>query len=198
MNAREQILGAIRKQTPPTAELPALDANWIQYTDARQQFIDSLASVGGNAFVVESTEQIDSQLEQLEFYELGAKVCSLVADVGHANVVLHEIADPHELEDLDVAIMPGEFAVAENAAVWVTDRGVKHRVIYFLAQHLVLVVPANEIVHNMHEAYERLEFGGPGFGTFISGPSKTADIEQSLVIGAHGARSLTVFLIGPP
>jgi L-lactate dehydrogenase complex protein LldG len=96
---------------------------------------------------------------------------------------------------VDFAILPGKFGVAENGAVWVSDERVRHRVIYFLAQHLALVVPADQIVNNMHEAYEPLRFDGPGFGTFISGPSKTADIEQSLVIGAHGARSLTVLLM---
>jgi L-lactate dehydrogenase complex protein LldG len=60
---------------------------------------------------------------------------------------------------------------------------------------LVIVLAASQIVHNMHQAYERIEFTEPRFCVFVSGPSKTADIEQSLVIGAHGARSLTVFLI---
>jgi L-lactate dehydrogenase complex protein LldG len=99
------------------------------------------------------------------------------------------------LQDIDYAILPGQFAVAENAAVWVTDEDVPHRAIYFIAQHVALVVPAAAIVHNMHEAYERIGAFRAGFGCFISGPSKTADIEQSLVIGAHGARSLTVFLV---
>ena len=92
-------------------------------------------------------------------------------------------------------VAPGEFAVAENAAVWVTDQSLRHRVLYFLSQHMALVVPANQLLHNMHEAYRRLSFDRPQFGLFISGPSKTADIEQSLVIGAHGPRSLTVFLM---
>ena len=99
-----------------------------------------------------------------------------------------------ELDDIDVAILPGDFAVAENAAVWVTDAAVRYRAIYFIAQHLVLVVPREALLDHLHQAYERLSFAGAGYGLFISGPSKTADIEQSLVIGAHGARSLTVLL----
>jgi len=100
------------------------------------------------------------------------------------------------LEDVDIAIARGDFAVAENGAVWVTDRDMTHRAILFITQHLVLVVPRDQVIDNMHQAYERLSFAGAGFGVFLSGPSKTADIEQSLVIGAHGPRSLTVFLVG--
>ncbi len=91
--------------------------------------------------------------------------------------------------------MPGEFGVAENGAIWVTDADVKHRAIYFIVQHLALILPTDQIVHNMHQAYERATVGSSSLGVFISGPSKTADIEQSLVIGAHGPRSLTVFCV---
>nr|MBA3481523.1 LUD domain-containing protein [Pirellulales bacterium] len=90
-----------------------------------------------------------------------------------------------------------------NAAVWVTGAVVPQRVAYFLSQHVVLIVPAEQIVNNMHEAYDWLHrqagpdgpFASPRWGTFMSGPSKTADIEQALVIGAHGARSLHVYLV---
>ncbi|HEX6962163.1 MAG TPA: LUD domain-containing protein, partial [Lacipirellula sp.] len=135
---------------------------------------------------------------------LGAKqVCSVFPDACAGNVDLKAIDDPHDLANVDLAILPGELAVAENAAVWVTGAAVRQRVAYFLSQHVALVVPADCVVNNMHEAYPWLHRaagdGGPfataKWGTFMSGPSKTADIEQALVIGAHGARSLHVFLV---
>jgi L-lactate dehydrogenase complex protein LldG len=121
---------------------------------------------------------------------------SLVPGAGTPNVYLAAVDDPHQLETIDVAILSGAFGVAENGAIWVTSAGVKHRALYIIVQHLVLVIPAAEIVQTMHQAYARIELGRTDWGAFISGPSKTADIEQSLVVGAHGPRSLNVFCVG--
>ena len=49
-------------------------------------------------------------------------------------------------------------------------------------------------MNNMHEAYDRICMPETGLGTFISGPSKTADIEQALVMGAQAARGVTVVI----
>ena len=104
---------------------------------------------------------------------------------------------PHELEGVDLAVIAGEFGVAENGAVWVPGKNLgPQRAIFVITEHLVLVVSAAQLVHTMQHAYDRIQFERPGFGLFISGPSKTADIEQSLVIGAHGPRSCTLFLVG--
>jgi L-lactate dehydrogenase complex protein LldG len=197
MASRDDILRAVRAQTLPPAELPTLDQAWITYPDRRAQFAAVLEGVGGRCVGVPTLEGVNRTLNEDEVYRGARRIVSLVPGVGAADVDLNAIADPHELEDIDFAILPGRFAVAENGAVWVTDDGVKHRAIYFIPQHLALVVPADQIVDNMHQAYERLAFPAAGFGAFVSGPSKTADIEQSLVIGAHGPRSLTVFLVGP-
>jgi L-lactate dehydrogenase complex protein LldG len=194
MSSRDFILSKIRKQLPQSVPLPTLDKAWIEYPQPEQQFCEVLHSVGGQSKVVADPSQLAATIRELPcFAECKTIVCQ-VPGIDLANFDLNSASDPHELDDVDLAIMPGDFAVAENAAVWVNDRNVKHRVIYFITQHLVLVVSRREILHNMRYAYERLSFEGPGYGLFISGPSKTADIEQSLVIGAHGPRSLTVLL----
>ena len=102
----------------------------------------------------------------------------------------------HHLQDVELAVIKGHFGVAENGAIWITEELMGHRALPFIAQHLAVVVNTADIVPTMHEAYPRIADAQYGFGTFISGPSKTADIEQSLVLGAHGARSMTVFLLG--
>ncbi|MEY4986426.1 MAG: hypothetical protein RL567_205 [Bacteroidota bacterium] len=100
--------------------------------------------------------------------------------------------DGLSLAEVEVLEIDGEFGVAENGAIWLSEDALPHRVAPFICQHLVINV--SEIVPTMHAAYARLGEVKSGFGLFLAGPSKTADIEQSLVIGAHGARSLTVVI----
>src|SRR5690606_16996516 len=102
---------------------------------------------------------------------------------------------PGDIAGVEKAYIRGTLGVAENGAVWVKEGDMQHRLLPFLCQHLVLVVDADTLVDNMHEAYNRIRIDEEGYGLFIAGPSKTADIEQSLVVGAHGPRSLVVYII---
>jgi L-lactate dehydrogenase complex protein LldG len=104
-------------------------------------------------------------------------------------------ADPHSLEDVEFALFEGTLGVAENGAVWFTEEQLTQRVTPFINQQLGIVVRKETLVPTMAEAYKKLGSPDSGFGAFIAGPSKTADIEQSLVTGAHGARGLVVFLV---
>jgi L-lactate dehydrogenase complex protein LldG len=196
--SRSEILRSLRAAQPPPVPLPDLTSAGLRFPDSLQQFARSVGDVGGKCVLVASGIRLEDELARIPEYASARKVVSLVAGVAKANVALESVADAHELEDVDFCVLPGLLGVAENGAVWVTERGSRHRAAWFLAQHLALVLPASAIVHDMHQAYERLPIGGPGFAAFISGPSKTADIEQSLVMGAQGPRSCTVFVIGGP
>jgi L-lactate dehydrogenase complex protein LldG len=205
MTSREQILADIRRQLPVDAPLPAHDGPWTRYNDPQRQFLDVLAGVGGKGIVVSGAAALRKAVDQIAAVVAAERIFSAVPAASAGTVEWEAIDDPYDLADVDLAILPGELAVAENAAVWVTDAALPQRSAYFLTQHLVLVVPADRLVHNLHEAYAHLAahadggrpFAEPLFGAFLSGPSKTADIEQALVIGAHGARSLNVLLYAP-
>ncbi len=197
MATKENILQRVRKCQPPVVILPPLFTEGIEFADRRNQFLTVLEQVGGQGIIVPDLTQADHQIRQLPVFQNAKQIVTLVEGVGGSKRDLTDIGRPHELVDVDVAIAPGRFAVAENGAVWITDADIAQRAIYFICQHLVLVVPASEIVDTMHQAYQRLgtTLLEHHFGCFLSGPSKTADIEQSLVIGAQGPRSHTVVLV---
>ena len=102
---------------------------------------------------------------------------------------------PHDHQNVDIAIVAGQLAVAENASVWVSNANLDCRSLYFLCQRLVMVIPRECMVHTMREAYAQVKIEEHGFGSFIAGSSRTADIEQSLVMGAHGAMAALVVFV---
>jgi L-lactate dehydrogenase complex protein LldG len=192
--SRTAILSALRARNLPDVASRSLSGAAQEFAEPLGHFAEVLGSVGGTFVRVESAAELAPRVASLEIYQSAKVVVSCVSGVGRSDLDLKRVT-PHELEPVDLAIVRGELAVAENAAIWVTQ--VQPRALCFLAQHLVLVVDASSLVHNLHQAYERIRPEQLAYGTFISGPSKTADIEQSLVIGAHGPRSLHALLVGP-
>ena len=91
------------------------------------------------------------------------------------------------------AFSVSSIGVAENGCVWVTQT-MKEKAVFFISEELVIVLDADHIVNNMHEGYRQIQVPESGYGCWISGPSKTADIEQALVMGAQAARSVTVLI----
>lgn len=195
MSARDDILDEVRRHQLSEILHPGEFTAGTVYEDPVAHYETSLTGVGGRLELPDSAAAATSILESIPEYASATKRVSCVDGVGQSNFDLAGVTDPHDLQDVDYAVLPGRLAVAENAAVWVTTPDVCIRTLYFLTQHLALVVPRGQVVSNMHEAYQQIDVTEHPFGTWISGPSKTADIEQSLVKGAHGSRSLLVMFL---
>lgn len=190
MNSKAKILTAINHHKPAFAALPAIPTFNIEITPLLL-FQEMIQTGGGTAILNTDNELLTSLIQTL--FPHATAVASEVKEIP-GNIDLATIRDPQDLESVEVAILRSELAVAENGAIWVTGLDAVHRVLPFITQHLVIVINADFIVQNMHNAYQNIDMVQNGFGVFIAGPSKTADIEQSLVIGAQGARSLTVII----
>jgi len=193
MSSRNLILNKIRElNNVKEVPLPVIDDFGITYENKIEKFQDVIQTVGGKG-ILSTQKDLDSLIKDL--YPDANVIASNVQGVTIGNIDCNDASNPHDLEKIDLAVVKGEFAVAENGAVWLKNIDNKHRVLYFIAQNIVIIVNKKYILNNMHEAYDKISFEKAGYGVFVSGPSKTADIEQSLVIGAHGPKSGYVIFI---
>ncbi len=191
MSSREKILAVVKKNQPPKVELPALNFVGNTSIDLKEQFIKTLTGIGGTVIEVNDWKEVSDHIKST--FPTSGRIVNRVADLGFEISSLK--SDPHDFSNVTVAVMKGEFGVAENGAIWLTDANMGDQALPYICEHLVLIINKNSIVPSLHEAYENIGSSTYNLGTFLAGPSKTADIEQSLVLGAHGSKSLIVFLI---
>jgi len=193
MNSKSFILDKVRNNKPLPDLLPEIPMFGEDDIDLVSLFKENLQFVGGKVLEINDHQNIEACIADV--YPFVKNRWSNVEGVGSLNINAEEIVDAHDLKDIDLVVIKGEFGVAENAAIWIPSSTLPYRVLPFITQHLLIVLDKSDLVLNMHSAYRKIDiYSASGFGVFISGPSKTADIEQSLVIGAHGSRSLLVVL----
>ena len=176
-------------------DMPSLDdIKAITYPDPLVQFIKMSESVGGQVIEVDSGRDINKLIKDL--YPDAKEIASNLPEITIATRNPDTVGRARDLNGTDVGVIRGMFGVAENGCIWIPQQ-MKEKAVCFISENLVILMPKSEIVNNMHEAYKRIEFDKEydGYGTFISGPSKTADIAQVLVMGAQAARSVTVLLM---
>lgn len=191
-NSREEILKAIRQNKPAEMPLPEIP-DFSQSIDRLAAFKQVTEVGGGN--ILEPTDLSTAYIKIAQVYPEAKVIVSTLPDIMESTFEITEETTPVDLKDVDLAIIKGELGVAENGAIWVSEERLPRRVLPFITQHLVIVLEKDKIVENMHQAYAQIDVSTIGYGVFIAGPSKTADIEQSLVKGAQGARSLLVVLV---
>ena len=195
MSSKEDILSKYRKNIQQKFDMPDLsDIKAVTYPDPLLQFMNMTKSVGGNAIEVEKGRDINELIREL--YPDAKEIASNLPEITIATRNPDTVGRARDLNGTDVGVVRGSFGVAENACVWIPQT-MKEKAVMFISENLVILLPKSQIVNNMHEAYKRIQFDETydGYGTFISGPSKTADIAQVLVMGAQAARSATVLLL---
>ena len=198
MSSREKILQAISTNKPAFIELPVMEIERarMEPNETVRQFMKTLESIGGKALLVSDINLIQEDIKQSR--NNGDYIVNTIPILGEVNEEINQTLDASSLEPVYKTYIQATIGVAENGAVWLFESQMKNRLLPFICQHLVICLDAKNIVPTMHEAYQNIDVAKEGYGVFLAGPSKTADIEQSLVIGAHGARSLVVYLTPGP
>lgn len=193
MSSRDSILAAVLKNQPPLTSLPDISGFKVPEEDLVEKYRDTFSGIGGMVYSAANMEAIKNHIR--ENFDTGKRIVSTLPALSDVAEFCSETVDPHSFEDVELSIIEARLAVAENGAVWLTEEVMGHRIIPYISQHLAVIVNESVIVSTMHEAYAKIADEEYGFGGFIGGPSKTADIEQALVLGAHGPLSMTVYLI---
>ena len=202
MANKDDILKKYRANVREKFDMPDLsDIKAITYPDPLVQFIKMTESVGGHVIEVKEGQDVNQLVKGL--YPDAKEIASNLPEITIATRNPDEVGRARDLNGTDVGVIRGSFGVAENACVWIPQQ-MKEKAVCFISENLVILLDKKQIVNNMHEAYARLskregcgadQFDEYGYGSFISGPSKTADIAQVLVMGAQAARSATVLLL---
>jgi len=197
MNSRDQILAAVKANQPTQSALPALDTFTAPRAVSMDAFRKVAETMGSRVLNISSEAEIPALLKEY-FSDMPLVVSADPAIAAHCPppIANWKEGDGRQLQEVDLAIVRAQMGVAENGALWLTESELQVRVLPFIAQHLAIVLQADTILPTMHHAYNKIGDQFTGFGVFIAGPSKTADIEQSLVLGAHGAKSLTIIIVG--
>jgi L-lactate dehydrogenase complex protein LldG len=191
--ARDEMLAAVRSARPPGVSAPDVSATVRAFAPpAGNEAIEFVVAARAAGAVVLEIPRAGVAKAVGELASVTTRSLSAIPDV--AGTVIRP-SEPSMLRDLDLFVCEGELGVAENGAVWITAPRSEHRAALFLSQQVVIVLDRGAIVPDLHAAYSRLSVGSVPFGVFVAGPSKTADIEQALVIGAQGPKALTILLV---
>jgi len=183
---KNRIIEMIRKNKPALQPFPENFKILPGIADLADQLGEILRLVGAEIFCIENESLVP------EFISSHFKDAIDFSDPETWKITMDGISN---VERLDTIILTAQFGIADNGAVWLDESNFPERIIPFIGKHLVIKLYRKNLIGSVIEAYEKYDLARTGFGVFISGPSKTADIEQVLVFGAHGPLKHTVLLI---
>jgi L-lactate dehydrogenase complex protein LldG len=186
---KDRIIQMIQKNKHVLQPMPDSFPEQGDKTDLSARFCENLKLVGAEVFTVEDEASIPSFIRSHFPGAVDFTLPETWKEYSSADSI-------DKFDKLNTVVLKGQFGVAENGAVWLDETNFPKRIVPFIAQHLVIELSKKDLIGDIVEAYRKVDVTRTGFGVFISGPSKTADIEQVLVFGAHGPLKHTVLIIG--
>lgn len=132
---------------------------------------------------------------------VGADECEELADVyAEVNKSFKVYTDKFDIvknkNELDIGITLGEFGVGETGSICVDNYAYEARIASMLPLINIIFMPKNYIVNNMQDAFDVLaKVFWKGYSGFVTGPSRTSDIERVLTLGVHGPSRVILFAI---
>lgn len=132
---------------------------------------------------------------------VGADECEELADVYvEVNKSFKVYTDKFDIvknkNELDIGITLGEFGVGETGSICVDNYAYEARIASMLPLINIIFMPKNCIVNNMQDAFDVLaKVFWKGYSGFVTGPSRTSDIERVLTLGVHGPSRVILFAI---
>jgi L-lactate dehydrogenase complex protein LldG len=215
VSEREQILGRIREALRPSAPKPGgqkaasfrqcLPAVGASFEEQAALFARNAAELKAEFHLVANRDELGAGLLALSQAEGWKKVAMhrgelanhVFAVLGLPVVQTSDYYRLNELEACEVAITECDALVAQTGSVVLTSRSAGGRALSVLPPHHVVLATRRQLVPDLPAAFELLKerYGTdyPSMMCFITGPSRTGDIERILVLGAHGPKKLTIF-----
>jgi len=158
---RTSILKSIKRNKPELVTLPKIDLDlFSEKVDLIETFKSNVQLVGGSLKELNKNEDLDMVIKEL--YPEVQKIVSQKSGSNLGSIAIEKESAAHSLENIDLAIIKGEFGVAENGAVWISENDFPVRVLPFITNDLVVVLPKQVLIQDQAPVYGNPEFTHAG------------------------------------
>lgn len=206
--SKAQILKNIRQAlvTPVSIPYPELEGNTenvyaIPEEDMAILFAQQFKAIGGKFSWCENFEELENELAALIRMQ-GWKEVICWEDPLFSKLIFENtpaISKNEEVEHADASITYCECLIARTGSALLTSKQAAGRQLGVYAPVHIIVASVSQIVADIKDGLEKIQatYGSalPSMICLTTGPSRTADIEKTLVVGVHGPKEIYVFLV---